>query len=470
MRACSRPAPSPTHVLDASSGPARTRRLANPVPDLVPLETAWGWLFGHCGTLAPRRELPAVALGATVAKDVTSSAAVPSFDSSAMDGYAVRASDCLGPSAALVVTGTVMAGEEPGAPVGPGEARRIMTGAAVPPGADAVCPLERATNDGALVCLAGPVRVGDHIRRAGEDVAVGDVAVSARTELAPAHVGLLAAIGCDDVLVHPVPRVGVLSTGDELLADAARGVRDSNRAALLAVLRSDGMPAVDLGLVTDRPEAVVEALSDASADCDAVITTGGVSVGEHDVVRMALPLLPTVARRWLQVAIKPAKPFAFALLRPGASAPRRASIPVFGLPGNPVSAMVSYEVFARPALRKMAGRRHWWRPAIAATAAEPYVRSADGKVHFVPSSVRIDGEGLRASIRPSPRQGAHRLTSLTPANALAVLDDGPGLAAGERVTAWLLDPVAAFAPEPSPPDRRGPEGAPIGRAARWSND
>lgn len=411
-------------------------RTADTPSGLVPLEEAWAFVLSSCPPL-PTTTLPvAQALGRVLAENATSASSVPPFDNSAMDGYAVVAADCAGASTTLEVAGSVMAGDRPAAELRSGQAIRIMTGAPLPAGADAVVPVERTVSSGETVTLEGPVRAGDHVRRAGDDVRPGDVVVPAGTVLRPAHLGLLAAVGLASAVCHPAPTVGVLSTGDELLPGAGSGIVDSNRTALLAALRADGLPAVDLGVLPDDEDLVAEALREATARCDAVLTSGGVSVGDRDVVRAVLARLPSKVHRWMQVSIRPAKPFAFAVLDGGRGG---RGVPVFGLPGNPVSALVSAELFARPALRRMAGLGQWWRPSVRARAGEGFPRRPDGKLHLVPSKAELSAEGTVVVAPASGRQGSHLLTSIAPANALAFIPDGSGVAVGGRLTAWLLD-------------------------------
>ncbi|MHB1585289.1 MAG: molybdopterin molybdotransferase MoeA [Acidimicrobiales bacterium] len=410
---------------------------------LVPLREVWDLVLPACPPLAPRTLPLTDALGRVLAADAVATATVPPFDNSAMDGYAVVAADCAGATTTLVVTESVMAGGRADGVVGAGQAVRIMTGAPLPPGADAVVPVERTVAGDGTVNLEGPVGVGDHVRRAGGDVVPGDLVVRAGTVLRPAHLGLLATAGLDDVRCHPAPVVGVLSTGDELLPGASSGIVDSNRIALLATLTADGVPNVDLGVVPDDEQQLVAVLEEAAGRCDAVLTTGGVSVGDRDIVRAVLGRVPTTTHRWLQVAIKPAKPFAFAVVDRGADRP---GLPVFGLPGNPVSALVSAELFARPALRRMAGHGRWWRPQIKALSSVDFTRHPDGKLHLVPSVADLGGDGTMTVAPASPRQGSHLLTSIAPANALAFVPDGDGVPAGTPLDVWLLDADDAVGP------------------------
>jgi molybdenum cofactor synthesis domain-containing protein len=329
-----------------------------------------------------------------------------------------------------------MAGDEPRLTVGSGEAVRIMTGAAVPSGADAVCVIERCVvhDGGATVEVDGDLSVDRHIRHVGCDIEAGDEVIGAVTTLGPGHLGVLASLGIETVVVHPSPRVGVLSTGDELVDGAAPlrpgMIPDANRHTLLAQIRQSGWPAIDLGIVGDDKEAVAAALKDGATRCDALVTSGGVSVGDLDVVKLVLDDLSGGTMRWMQVAIKPAKPLAFGYLA-------ATGTPVFGLPGNPVSAMVSFELFARPALRRMAGHRELERPRLRARASTDLPRRRDGKVHFVfVSAARDGGGGLEVT---APAEESHKLRAMADANALAILPDGEGVKAGEAVEIMLME-------------------------------
>jgi molybdopterin molybdotransferase len=368
-----------------------------------------------------------------------SSTRVPPFDNSAMDGYAVIADDCQTQATQFVVGEAVMAGHFAPKRVETGYAMPIMTGAPIPAGATAVCPVERTKNDGSTVLVTGVVHAGDSIRRAGEDIEVGDVVMHADSVVGAVQVGVLASIGRTSVLAYDYPRVGVLSTGDELLASTSAAIHDSNRAIMLSSLKSDGVPVEDLGIVGDDVDALVKKLRGAAERCDVIITTGGVSVGDRDVVRDVLDVLTTEVSRRMMVAIKPAKPFAFAVFRASGNRVCR----LIGLPGNPVSAFVAYELFARPAIRQLAGHKSLWRPTVPCLAEEDFERKADGKLHFVGAYVQIDRSG-RLVVGHSGRQGAHNLTSLSDANGLVVLPDGKGSRRGERVNVLVFDAVNAL--------------------------
>jgi molybdenum cofactor synthesis domain-containing protein len=376
------------------------------------------------------------ALGCVTARRVVAAGPVPAFANSQMDGYALRSADAV-TGARLRVVGSVFAGQTVVRAVGVGEAVRIMTGAPIPDGADAVCMLERTATEekGSVVVVQGPVWPGEFIRRAGEDIEAGQVAIEEGTVLGPGHLGVLASLGESVVVVHRRPRVGVVSTGDELVPSDERlgpgAVRDANRPALLALVRASGLEATDLGIVADDEERIADLVSGAAQRCDALVTSGGVSVGDRDYVKVVLDKLTDGAMRWMQVAIKPARPLAFGVLA-------ATGTPVFGLPGNPVSALVSFELFVRPALRKMAGHRQLDRPIVDGLADEDLDRVADGKLHLarVVASFAADG---RVHVRSAGGQASHLLRAMAGANALALIPDGDGVRRGDGVRVMLLD-------------------------------
>jgi molybdopterin molybdotransferase len=273
-------------------------------------------------------------------------------------------------------------------------------------------------------------------------VAVGDTVAERGISLTPGHLGVLANQGMDQVTVHPRPRVGVLSTGDELASGpgplAPGQIRDANRRTLLGLVRREGWEAVDLGIVGDDEEALGSVLDRASQTCHAIVTSGGVSVGDFDIVKIVLEKRSAGTMRWMQVAIRPAKPFAFGTLE-------GAGTPVFGLPGNPVSAMVSFELFVRPGVRRMAGHPRPERWAIPAIADADLYRWPDGKTHFVRVQVFLDERG-GWHVRPLAGQDSHQLRAMAEANALAVLPDGEGVEAGDTVSVLLTDPERLAAP------------------------
>jgi molybdenum cofactor synthesis domain-containing protein len=372
------------------------------------------------------------AVGLVLAADVVAAEDVPPFANSAVDGYAVQAVDVADVPAELTVVGEVAAGAEPfPRPLGPGEAVRIMTGAPLPDGADAVVMVEDSEPvDPGRVRLHRRLQSGASVRNVGDDVREGDTVFSAGTVITPAVAGVLASVNARVVTVHPAARVAVLSTGDELVTDGSPlrpgQIRESNSAMLAPLLAEAGCVVDHRGTVPDD-EAVLEAvLRDAARSCDAVVTSGGVSMGEYDVVKAVLGRI--AAMHWMQIAIKPAKPFAFGTLD---------GTPIFGLPGNPVSSLVSFELLARPALRRMMGHGHVARPSLVGVTDEDLRRHADGKVHFVRVTGTFADDG-RFHVRPVSAQGSHQLAATALADALVVLPDGDGVPAGTDVAVVML--------------------------------
>jgi molybdenum cofactor synthesis domain-containing protein len=377
-------------------------------------------------------------LGAVTAAPVTAPHDLPAFPNSSMDGYALRASDLATTPVVLRVVDEILAGRVSEVTVGRGEAARIMTGAAVPAGTDAVVQIEHTrSEEPGTVTVLEPVLAGTNVRLPGGDVAAGQTVFDAGTALEPLHLGVLASLGITAVTVHRVPRVGVLSTGDEVTTGegpaGAGMIRDANRPTLLGLLARSGFVGVDLGVVRDDEEAISWTISGAASRCDAILTTGGVSMGDVDFVRVVLEKLTAGHMRWMKVAIKPAKPFAFGVLA-------ESGVPVFGLAGNPVSAVVGFELFARPALRKMAGHTVLDRPVVVAVAETPLRRECDGKLHLMRVALHV-GTGGRLVARPSGGQGSHMLAAAARGNGFALVPDGPGLDAGDEVEvlAWDTD-------------------------------
>ena len=299
----------------------------------------------------------------------------------------------------------------------------------MPPGADAVVMVERTAREGDHgVAIEAEAGQGDHVRGAGGDLKAGQVVFTAGTRIAAAHLGVLSSVGATTVRAYPRPRVGVLSTGDELVEEgplAPGTIRDSNRPMLLALAREAGMEPVDLGIARDDEERIVAILEDAFERCDAVLTSGGVSVGDYDYVKAALDRLGSL--EWRQVAIKPAKPLAFGVVK---------GCPVFGLPGNPVSSLVSFELFARPALLQMAGDPDRFRTEVTARAEHAFTRKPDGKLHLDRVRVAWRGDGYVAA--STGDQASNVLSATALANGLALLPDGDGIAAGEPLRVMLL--------------------------------
>ena len=412
---------------------------------MVPFEEALAHVLDRCTRLTPRPAPALTTRGLVLAADVVAAEAVPPFANTAMDGYAVQAADTVGAPVTLPVVAEVAAGHPAARALGPGEAMRIFTGAPLPEGADAVVMVERTErlDGGRTVRIDVAVDPGTHLRAAGEDLQAGERVFGAGDEVTPARLGVLASLGVEEVAVHPRPRVGVISTGDELVVGPAPlqpgQIRDSNRPTLLALVAQAGFEPVDLGHVPDDEAAITGAIERGAATCDAVLSSGGVSMGDIDLVRVVLDRIGDM--RWMQVAIRPAKPLAFGVVPAGGAGGERGVVPVFGLPGNPVSSMVSFALFARPGLRRLAGhpdeRLHL--PRLRAEAGQAFRRSRDGKVHFVRVVVTSDpgaGGGLRA--RSSGGQGSHQLAAMARADGLVVLPDGEGVEAGDPVEVILL--------------------------------
>ncbi|GAC1528634.1 MAG: molybdopterin molybdotransferase MoeA [Acidimicrobiales bacterium] len=413
---------------------------------LLSLEAARRRVLAQCQPVRARAIPIGEALGCVTSVELRADADVPPFANTAVDGFAVRSHDVAQVPATLRVTGTIAAGSRPEPGVGLGEAVRIFTGAPLPPGADAVVMVEdtdawdgRSGREagGASDVVSVEVRRaaghGDNVRSAGDDLRVGQVVFGPGTVLGPGHLGVLASLGVRRVPVHPRARVGVLSTGDELVDGPEElqpgQIRDSNRRTLLALLADTNAEPIDLGLVGDDEVALTERLRDGVARCDAVITSGGVSVGDFDYVKVVLDRLSAGQMSWMQIAIKPAKPFAFGMID---------ATPVFGLPGNPVSSMVSFELLARPAIRSMMGHARLDRPHVSAVADEALRRRPDGKLHLVRVRAEWSDEDGRFHVRSSGAQASHLLRSMALANALAVLPDGDGVDAGGDVRVMLL--------------------------------
>jgi molybdenum cofactor synthesis domain-containing protein len=398
-------------------------------------------ILGVIDPLPPVEVDLAEARGLVLADDVVSAYQVPPFANTAMDGYAVRAADTAGASddapVRLEVVATLAAGAAPSTAVSEGTAIRIMTGAPMPDGADAVVMVELTERDGDdAVLIRHAAEDGEHVRAAGGDLQAGDLVFTAGARLGPAHLGVLASIDVGRVRVHPRPHVGVISTGDELVDSGPIGpgqIRDSNRPMLVALLIDAGFDGIDLGIARDDEEHMTAQFLDALGKCDALLTSGGVSMGDFDYVSDALERIaaddadPRARVDWYQVAIRPAKPLCFSFVR---------GTPVFGLPGNPVSSLVSFELFARPALNAMAGRRDVDAPVVLARAGEAFRRHPDGKLHLDRVTLElVDGRYVATSIRA---QASNQLAATAAAQGLALVPDGDGIVAGDDVMVQLL--------------------------------
>ncbi|MGH2725246.1 MAG: molybdopterin molybdotransferase MoeA [Actinomycetota bacterium] len=399
---------------------------------LIPVEEARDRMLRLIEPL-PAQERPLHrAFGCAVASDVSSPRDLPPFTSSAMDGFAVRAAD-VAPATAdrpvgLRIVGEVRMGRPPEATVGPGEAVAIPTGGAVPQGAQCVIPVEHCVVEDDRVLVLRPEPPGRHVRPAGEDLRAGDALVPAGRRLLGPDLGLLASAGLDSVAVRPPARVVILSTGDELVGPGtpleAGRLHDANAFTLEGAVREAGAVPVPAGIVPDDPQALVRALEEHADGADAFVTSGGVSAGERDPVKLAFAGRGEV--EFLEVAMQPGKPQAF-----GSFGGR----PLFGLPGNPVSVFVSFEVFVRPALMRMMGRRED-RPRVLARL-ETELRGPREKAMFARVRVKRDGGGWAAA-STGPRQ-SNLLSTASRANGLAVVPAGiEALAPGDSCEVLLF--------------------------------
>ena len=421
---------------------------------LTPIDEARAHVIGSCDAIgavvasARPGRFPDSLIGCVLAADVISREDVPPFANTAVDGYAVRSVDVAMATPdspiELLVVGEVAAGSAATCMVSAGSAVRIMTGAPMPDGADSVVMVEETRFDGDKSRLDGSQRViirkatrpGDGVRGAGDDVRAGDTVFGAGTIVTPAVAAVLASIDARDAHVHRPPRVAVLSTGDELIDDGSPlrpgQIRESNRTMLVGLVRAAGAEAVDLGIVRDDEALLESVLRSAALECDAIVTSGGVSMGDYDVVKAVLSRVADM--RWMQIAIKPAKPFAF-----GRLTHEGRTVPVFGLPGNPVSSLVSFELLARPALRRMGGHGSETldRPTVLAIADEAIKRSPDGKVHYQRVVARFADDG-RVRVRSVRAQASHQLAATALANGIAIVPDGDGVPVGGEVRVILL--------------------------------
>ncbi len=398
---------------------------------MTPLEDAQALVLAACGPLAPVEMPLESARGLVLAADVVAAEQVPPFVNTAVDGYAVRAADVADAPVELTVVGEVAAGASTDRVVGAGETIRIMTGAPMPPGADAVVMVEDSellTAD--RVRLSRAVQPGASVRAAGDDIQAGDLLFTAGTEIRPAVAAVLASVNARTLTVHPPVTVAVLSTGDELVDDgsplAPGQIRESNRTMLAGLLAEAGCEVIDLGTVRDDEAELERVLRAAASDCDAIVSSGGVSMGDYDVVKAVLGRIAEMT--WLQIAIKPAKPFAFG---------RIDGTPVFGLPGNPVSSLVSFELITRPALRRMMGHRRLARPSLVAVSDEGITRRPDGKVHLIRVNTTFGDDG-RFRVTPVGVQGSHQLAATALADAIAIVPDGDGIPPGGDVAVLML--------------------------------
>lgn len=414
--------------------------------DLLPIEDALDRMLGGLVPLAVEEVPIDRALGRVLAEDVRARDSLPPWDDSAMDGYAVRSEDVAAASAdrpvGLRVIGEVAAGHAPSTAVEPGTAVRILTGAALPPGADAVVRVEDTDAPAGVADLPERVAIrvavtsGTEVRAAGSDLRAGDLVLAAGTPIMARHVAALVAAGRASVAAHRQPRVAVLATGDELVPpgtplDGAR-IPDSSSAGIAAqVVEAGGVP-VGLGIARDDRDAIRARLISGIASADVVVVSGGVSVGAHDEVRPALDEVGRV-EVW-RVAIQPGKPLAFGR----AEAPDGRAVLLFGLPGNPVSSFVTFEVFVRPVLRRLAGRRDLGGRAIIRARMTSGASVDPARRGYFRVTVGQGPAGAVAELAGS--QGSHALSALAAANGLAVVPVGMGrVEAGTELEVIVLD-------------------------------
>ncbi|GFO65099.1 molybdopterin molybdotransferase MoeA [Geomonas paludis] len=394
---------------------------------MISIEEAQRIILGRIDPLQAEKVTCFQGLNRVTTEDHIAPWDIPPADNSAMDGFAFNHAGLV--DGTLRVTGFLPAGEVRETPVPPGEAIKIMTGAPLPPGCDSVVPIEDVEDQGELIRLRGPVKAGSHVRQRGEDISRGQVVIRAGSLLRPQEIGMLSAMGNTAVPVHRSARVAILSTGDELLEPGSMPVPgkviNSNSYSLAAqVLDAGGEPRL-LGIAADNLEATCEKIQQ-GLECDLLVISGGVSVGDRDYVKAAIEQLGGEVGFW-KVDMKPGKPLAFAMLN---------GTPIFALPGNPVAAMVSFELFVRPCILKAMGHRGVFRPRVQATLQEA-IANKGGRPHLVRGIVSRNGE--RYQVSSTGNQSSGRLSSLVLGNALMKLAPETAYPAGSEIEVILLD-------------------------------
>lgn len=405
---------------------------------MLTVEQAREQILTRVAVLPTERVGLVAALGRVLAEPVVATREIPPWPNSSMDGYAVRSADTrAGGSIRLAVVGRVTAGAMPDRAAGPGEAIRIFTGAPMPDGADAVIPQEDVEAEATSIVVARAVDPGAYVRPRGEDVRPGDRVLSPGQVIGPAEVGLLATLGWPLVPVHRQPRVAILSTGNEL-ADLGHEpgpgqIPNTNTYALMAQVLEVGGDPINLGVAADHLDDIEGRLK-AIEHADMLVSSAGVSVGDLDLVRAALEKLGAELHLW-RVSMRPGKPITFGSLH---------GRPLFGLPGNPVSAMVTFELFVRPALRKMLGHAELDRPRIVARAAEPIPNPGHRRGYL---RVTLTPEGDHYAARLTGEQGSAILRSMVLADGFAVVPGDTVIEKGESVDVILLKPLSALRAE-----------------------
>ena len=406
---------------------------------MITVEQALETILGQVRVLGAERVDILSARGRVLAQDIVSGLDVPPLDNSAMDGYAVRHTDVATASAdqpaLLKIMGDLPAGYTSKDTLEPGQALRIMTGAPLPPGSDTVIMQENTRSDGATVSILQSEKRGANVRYAGEDIKKGAVLSQAGALVRPAHIGIMASIKRAMVSVCQRPRVAILSTGDELVdidEDLGPGkIVTSNSYSLASLVEDAGGTAIMLGIARDTKEALRSRMLE-GLHADIIISSGGVSVGDYDFVKDVLQELGLDMKFW-KVLMRPGQPLAFGII---------GGKPAFGLPGNPVSAMVSFEQFVRPAMRKMSGHTRLFRTVIEAIAREN-VKGREGRKFFV--RCRLAQKDGQWHATTTGEQGSGILMSMAAASGLMVIPaDVSGVSAGDRVKVQVLDPELGY--------------------------
>jgi molybdopterin molybdotransferase len=405
------------------------------------MEDHRSYLLSCVDELPPFRQHILDALGLSICEDVNASLSLPRFDNSAMDGYAVRTKDVASARpeepVRLPVVGEIAAGEVAGHPLSPGTALKIMTGAPVPLAADTIVPYENTDRGSDDVRIFAPSQPGQYIRRIGEDVTEGSQIFRQGDRLGARDIGLLAAIGIGKVLVRPRPRVVVIATGTELVEPGlplsnGQQIFDANSYLLAAAAKAAGAQVYRVGQVGDDAAELRLLITDQLIRADLILTTGGVSQGDYDIVKSVMPEMG--ACDFAQVAMQPGKPQGFGLIGDD-------RVPMIMLPGNPVSAFVSFEAFVRPVIRKLMAAQPYVRPTIRCRAAHP-MSSIAGKLQLARGLVGAGGTEER-EVHLAGGHGSHLLRDLARSNALVILPaETQSVAAGEELDVWLLDELS----------------------------